>query len=117
MHKRIYGAVAVAIGSAGSVAALAAWRPAPVVRPSAIAMVEAAVIAAAFPPRDVAAAAPGGVTRTSVEVRTRTRLRQVLPLFRPVPGPLRYGDWGSAVPARRDYDTRWIRLFDMHGTV
>ncbi len=41
---------AVAVGSVNSVTALAAWRPAPVIGPSAAAVLEAAVVAAAAAP-------------------------------------------------------------------
>ncbi len=47
-------------GSVRSVAALAAWRPAPVVGPSAAAVSEAAVVAAAAAPPGIASAASGG---------------------------------------------------------
>jgi hypothetical protein len=78
------------VGTVYSVTALTAWRPAPVVGPSAAAELIVAVVAAATAPPGLTAVAPIGVSRATVELRARTRTRHRLipPLLRPVPGPL-----------------------------
>ena len=74
-----------------SVAALAARRPAPVVGPSAAAVLVVAVVTADAAPSELTAVTPEaheGVTRATVEMLAGTMQWLVPPLFRPVPGSL-----------------------------
>jgi hypothetical protein len=78
------------VGTVKSVAALAARRPAPVVGPSAAAVLVAVVTADAAPSElaTVTPEAHEGVTRATVEMLAGTMRWLVPPLFRPVPGSL-----------------------------